>query len=48
MLDQVDIGKAEIAVEAVADIVAVEQHRVTAGCEQLLFDQIGDRRFAGP
>ena len=48
VLDPVDVGKAEIAVEPVPHIVAVEQHRMPAAGQQLLLDQIGDRRFAGP
>ena len=47
VLDPVGVGKAQIPVEAVPHIVAVEQHRVPAERQQLLFDQIGDRRFAG-
>ena len=46
VLDAVGIGEAEIVVEAVADIVAVEQVGVAALAEQPLLDEIGDRRFA--
>ena len=47
VLDAVGVGEAEIAVEPVPDIVAVEQHRVRAERQQLLFETVGDRRFAG-
>ena len=46
VLHPVGLGEAEIAVEAVADIVAVEQHGVVAGGVQPLLDDIGDGRFA--
>ena len=47
ILDPVFLGEAEIAVEAVADIVAIEQQRVCAARVQAGLDQIGDGRFAG-
>ena len=47
VLDPVGLGEAEIVVEAVADIVAVEQIGVPALGQQLLLDQIGDGRLAG-
>ena len=47
ILDAVGIGEAEIAVEAVADIVAVEQIGDVALGMELLLDEIGDGRFAG-
>ena len=47
VLDPVGVGKAEVAVEPVADIVAVEQHRVAAQRRQLLLQPVGDGRFAG-
>ena len=46
VLDAVGIGEAQIAVEAVADIVAVEQDRVAPRRVKLLLQQIGDGRFA--
>ena len=46
VLHPVGIGEAEIAVEAVADIVAVEQIGVPALREQRALDQIGDGRLA--
>ena len=47
IFDAVGEGKAEIFVQPVADVVAVEQNRVHAAGIELLFDEIGDRRFAG-
>ena len=47
VLDAVGVGEAEIAVEAVAHVVAVEQHGVDAARVQRLLDQIGDGRLAG-
>ena len=47
VLDPVGLGEAEIAVEPVADIVAVEQHGVVAARVQLLLDEVGDGRLAG-
>ena len=41
------VGEAEILVEAVADVVAVEHQRVDAARVQLRLDEIGDGRFAG-
>src|SRR5258708_17470902 len=47
ILYPVGLGKPKIAAEAVADIVAIEQHRVVACCMQPLLQKIGYRRFAG-
>ena len=47
VLDPVGVGEAEVAVEPVADIVAVEQVGVPALEMQPLLDQVGDRRLAG-
>ena len=47
VLDAVGVGEAEVVVEAVAHVVAVEQVGVPAERVQLLFDQVGDRRLAG-
>ena len=47
VLDAVGVGEAEVAVEAVADIVAVEHIGVAARRVQLLFEQVGDGRLAG-
>ena len=46
VLDPVGGGEAEILVEAVADVVAVEQGGMNAALVQPRLDQIGDRRFA--
>ena len=46
ILNAVGLGEAEVAVEAVADIVAVEQEGVAAAGRELLFNQIGDGRLA--
>ncbi len=48
VLHPVGVGEAEILVEAVADVVAVQQVGVPAGAVQLLVDQVGDGRLAGP
>ena len=47
VLDPVGVGEAEVLVEPVADVVAVEQVGVAAQRVQLLLDQVGDRRLAG-
>ena len=47
VLDAVGFGEAEIAAQAMADIIAIEQHGVVPGRVQPLLDNIGDRRFAG-
>ncbi len=47
VLDAVALGEAQVAVETVADIVAVEQQRMRTARVQAGFDQIGDGRFAG-
>jgi hypothetical protein len=46
IFDAVGVGKAQILVEAVADIVAIEQEGVRFRRVQLLLDQVGDGRFA--
>ncbi len=46
VLDAVGVGEAEIAVEAVADVVAVEHVGVMAPAMQLGLDELGDGRFA--
>src|SRR6516164_4429343 len=48
VFDPVCLGETEVAVEAVPDIVAVEQHRVAAAGEEQLFDNVGNRRFPCP
>ena len=47
VLDPVGVGEAEVLVEAVADVVAVEQVGVAAERVQPLLDQVGDGRLAG-
>ena len=47
ILGPVGVGEAEVAVEAEADIVAVEQEGVPPGGVKLLLDEIGDGRLAG-
>ena len=47
VLDAVGVGEAEVLVQAVADVVAVEQVGVAAARVQPLLDQVGDRRLAG-
>ena len=46
VLDAVGVGEAEVAVEPVAHVVAVEQVGVAAERVQLLLDQVGDGRLA--
>ena len=46
VLDAVGVGEAQVAVEAVADVVAVEQVGVLAEREQPLLHQVGDGRLA--
>ena len=46
VLDAVGLREAEIAVEAVADVVAVEQEGVAAERVEAALDQVGDRRLA--
>src|SRR3546814_10617034 len=48
ILDPVSLCEAEVAVEPVTDIVAVEQEAVPVHPVQLLFDEVRDRRFARP
>src|SRR5690606_19161562 len=47
ILDPVRIGEAKILVEAVADVIAVEQIGMLAERMQLLLDEVGNRRLAG-
>ena len=46
ILDAIGIGEAEILVEPVADIVAIQQEGVAVHSRQLLLDDVGDGRFA--
>ena len=46
VLDAVGVGEAEILVEAVAHVVAVEQVRAHAERVQLALDDVRDRRLA--
>ena len=46
VLHAVGVSEAEVAVEAVANVVAVKQHRVAPERMQFLLDEVGDRRFA--
>ena len=48
ILDPVGLGEAQILVEPVADIVAVEQKSVSPDRVKLLLDEVGDGRFARP
>jgi hypothetical protein len=43
ILDPVGFGEAEIAIEAMANIVAIEQEGVTTAGGELLLDEIRDR-----
>ena len=47
VLDSIGVGEAEVAVQAVAHVVAVEQVGVSPERQQLLLDQVRDRRLAG-
>jgi hypothetical protein len=47
VLDTVGLGEPEVAVEAAADVVAVEQVGPAAELVQLQLEQVGDRRLAG-
>ena len=47
VLDAIGVGEAEILVQPVAHVVAVEQEGMPVHARQFLLDQIGDRRFAG-
>ena len=47
VLDAVLVGEAEIAVQPMANIVAVQDVGVAAGSVQLLLEKVGDRRLAG-
>ncbi len=46
VLDPIGVGEAEILVEPVADVVAVQQIGVTPVGEQLALDDVGDGGFA--
>src|SRR3546814_21133536 len=46
ILDPVGLGEAEVAVEPVPDIVAVEQEAVAVHPVELFLDEVGDRRLA--
>ena len=46
VLHPVGVGEAEVAVQAVADVVAVEQEGAHALLVQLALDQVGDGRLA--
>ena len=46
VLDPVGVGEAEIPVQAMADIVAVQRVGVPAKRQQPLLDVVGDRRLA--
>src|SRR3546814_1760488 len=43
----VGVGEAEVAVQSMADVVAIEQIGVVAQRVQALLDQVGDGRLAG-
>ena len=47
VLDAVGFGEAQVLVETVPHVVAIEQIRVPAQRVQLLLDDVGDRRLAG-
>ena len=47
VLHPILVSEAEIAVEAMTDVVAVEEHCVTACPVQRLLDEVGDGRFSG-
>ncbi len=47
VLDPVDVGEAEVAVEAVSDVVAVEQVGAMTEDVELLLDGVGDGRLSG-
>ena len=47
VLDAVSVGEAEIAVEAVADVVAVEDEGVAAQLVEAFLQRVGDGGFAG-
>ena len=46
VLRSIRLGEPEVAVEAVADVVAVEQVGVASGGEQPPLEVVGDRRLA--
>jgi hypothetical protein len=48
ILDPVGLGEAQVLVEAVAHIVAIEQEGMPVHEVQLLLDQVGDGRFTRP
>jgi hypothetical protein len=47
ILDPVRFSETKILVQAVPDVIAVQQHGVRAAGMQMRFDHIGDRRLAG-
>ena len=47
VLDAVGFGEAQVLVQAVAHVVAVQQVGVASGGVELLLDQVGDRGLAG-
>ena len=47
VLDTIGLGEAKVAIEAVTDVVAIEQVGVLARGEHALFQQVGDGRLAG-
>ena len=46
ILYSIGFGKAQVAVESVAQVIAVQQHCVMTGGVQTLLHNIGDGRFA--
>ena len=46
IFDPVSVGKAEVPIEPVADVVSIQHVGVTAETAQLLLDEIGDGRFS--
>ena len=46
ILDSVGLGEAEVAVEAVTDIVAIEQKGMPSARREPLLDEVGDGRLA--
>src|SRR5580704_5165156 len=46
VLHPIGLGKAQITIESVANVVAVQQHCVMTGGVQTLLHNIGDGRFA--
>src|SRR5688572_1666932 len=46
VLGAVGVGEAEITIESMSKIVAVQEIRVMAGCVEALLEAVGDRRFS--